>query len=548
MKRVIHTLKSFIGLSKKIYKDNWRYVFCTIFVCTIVFLGDALFIPLINQNIFDILEQNDLYLLCRRCGLFMLVLLIVLGAATVLYLFSNAWFDLIANRSTSKLFELVFKMPYEEVKHTYDDGELFNRIVSGSRETISVFAAGTQYLDTLLSTIIFFIIFYSISSSYVIIGLCVIISMIIRTLIEIKLNNYYEKKIAENSSKRAKNLKFLMDNLEQLEMNRLTNYALNQWKESRNYVWKNIFRKACAKSILDILTDLIFSFGQCAVYSTLNNMNRYASLPTGILTSSTTYFDYFKNNLNICEDCASWLPSYFVPIERMTTLIDEGSSIKSNWSLHNEPYSSSIVEIHNLSVRFDNKNILNNLSLSIIKGEKVAIIGYNGAGKSTLIKAILGQFAVSTGFIEIHTNNLQHTMSYIPVSTQMFSMTAYKNIALGTNEENPNLPDLPFGNNNATKLSGGQQQQVNIYRALINKSDLLIADEATSALDIGLRNFYLDEILSSSSSLIFITHDKNILNRFDRIILLQNGKIVTDGNYSHVSSTPCFQKWSGDLD
>lgn len=543
---MIKTIKSFARLARKIYQGSWKYVIWTMIVCTVVFFGRALFIPTMTQNIFDVLELGNIETLMKYCGFFLFILLFVLAAATVLVVFPDGWFNLIAHRGSAKLFEFLFKMPYEEISKEYDDGELFNRLVDGSNETISVFAAGTQFLDTLVCTIIFFVIFGFISKSFILIALCFVLAIIVRTYVEFKTNMYLGRKKQEFTAKREKSLKFLIDNLEQLEMNHVTEFAQSNWEESRKSVWKTILDTAGIKSLLDVFVDIVFAGGQYAMYTTLSGMGQRSELSTGVLSSSTMYFSYFRDNLDVCRDCASWLPSYLVPIERMTEMMDKDYSTKNNWKMEKLPDNDIAVRIENLGISFNENPILKNLSLSIRKGEKVAIIGDNGCGKSTLIKAILGEFVVTDGSIKINTNKEDGFFSYVPVNPQMYSMTAYENIKLGAFREGYELPELSFGEVDGTKISGGQQQQTSIYRAMVTGSEVLIADEATSALNVELRDTYLDKILSASS-VIFITHDKNILPRFDKIVMIKDGCVAAEGTYQEISNLPLFQDWKGKI-
>jgi len=193
---------------------------------------------------------------------------------------------------------------------------------------------------------------------------------------------------------------------------------------------------------------------------------------------------------------------------------------------------------------------LKNISFSVRRNEKVALIGQNGSGKSTVLKAITGQFHLDGGEIRIYSENSDQPVSYIPVTPQLFSVSSLDNILMGTTlaeTEYRGRMDLDFLDRTATLLSGGQQQRVNICRALAGDRELLLADEPTSALNPELKSVYMDVILRSSSALLVVTHDPMVLSWFDKIIIMDQGTVAEWGGYSEIIQTDSYSRWVGSL-
>jgi ATP-binding cassette, subfamily B, multidrug efflux pump len=208
---------------------------------------------------------------------------------------------------------------------------------------------------------------------------------------------------------------------------------------------------------------------------------------------------------------------------------------------------------------------LKNFNLKINKGEKIAIIGKTGSGKSTIAQLLLRMYDVSEGAIEIEgvnikeasLNNLRSQISYVPQDVFLFSETVENNIGFGVNSwtkedveraaDNASVSDEIkwFSNQYQTMigergvtLSGGQKQRVSIARALIKTAGLVIFDDCLSAVDARTEseitrnlNLYLGD-----KTAIIITHRIFSLLNFDKIIVLDEGRIAEQGTHTELMS------------
>jgi len=197
--------------------------------------------------------------------------------------------------------------------------------------------------------------------------------------------------------------------------------------------------------------------------------------------------------------------------------------------------------------------VINGVSLEIKKGEKIAITGESGGGKSTLVDMIIGIHKPVSGKVyiddkAINDDNIRawrKKIGYIPQSIYLFDGTVAENVAFGSIPDDEKIKKaLQMANiwdflaakdgintmvgDGGIQLSGGQLQRIGIARALYDDPDVLVLDEATSALDTDTEQKIMDEIynVSANKTLIVIAHRLSTVERCDRRIRIENGRIV----------------------
>lgn len=217
--------------------------------------------------------------------------------------------------------------------------------------------------------------------------------------------------------------------------------------------------------------------------------------------------------------------------------------------------NNDVIRFENVSFRSENSNsyILENINFTIKKGSKVAIYGESGVGKSTLLKLIIGYYENYDGNIFVNNLNirdwnifkLREFISFNPQLPFFFPDTIYNNIKWVTKDMNKKsiiekisiykFSDFVFNfkslentqiNENNGNLSGGEKQKIAILRSLLSEKNVLIFDEGVSAVDKTSKNDIINELVANNEkTVLFVTHDINILNKFDCVINIKNKKV-----------------------
>lgn len=229
------------------------------------------------------------------------------------------------------------------------------------------------------------------------------------------------------------------------------------------------------------------------------------------------------------------------------------------WVSH--PNMAGHIEFKNVSLKYPNeeRSALDSISFSIQAGEKVAILGKIGSGKSTIEKVLMALYRPTEGAVYIDKTNisqidpaeLRNQIGYIPQDIQLLSGTVLSNITLA----NPHISrealerslvvsglgqvlkghkdglSMQVGES-GSKLSGGQRQAVAVARAIAQQANILIFDEPTSAMDSSMERYVIQHVkhyMTAQHTLLLVTHKPSLLALVDRIIVLEEGKIIADG-------------------
>lgn len=206
---------------------------------------------------------------------------------------------------------------------------------------------------------------------------------------------------------------------------------------------------------------------------------------------------------------------------------------------------------------------LDQVSFSLRPGQKMAVIGRTGSGKTSLADLLVRMYDATEGAIridgqdirEMDLENLRKRVGYVPQDVFLFSDSVANNIAFGSPEATwsevqnfarhaavyDDIVDLPQGfetlvGERGVTLSGGQKQRVSIARALIKKPDIVVLDDCLSAVDTNTEKKilgYLSEDLGAKTAII-ITHRIYSLIQFDKIIVLEHGRIAEEGTHEEL--------------
>jgi ATP-binding cassette subfamily C protein len=210
--------------------------------------------------------------------------------------------------------------------------------------------------------------------------------------------------------------------------------------------------------------------------------------------------------------------------------------------------------------------VLDDVTLTIRRGESIGIVGATGAGKSTLIDLILGLLQPGSGRITVDGRDIAHSLrawrqkiGYVPQSIFLLDDTVRRNIAFGLRDSDiqeekvwaaarmaqleEDLTSLPQGldtviGERGIRLSGGQRQRVAIARALYSEPEVLVFDEATSALDNQTEQEVIRSIeaLRGEKTLLIIAHRLSTVRACDRLVFLHDGRVAGCGSFAELAA------------
>lgn len=222
------------------------------------------------------------------------------------------------------------------------------------------------------------------------------------------------------------------------------------------------------------------------------------------------------------------------------------------------------VEVRNVTFRYGNrKPVLKNISFTVPKGKKVALVGASGSGKSTIAKLLLKYYEPENGEIlidgidieEYDNQSLRKAISYVPQTIELFSKSIYDNIrvsrmnasleevkeAAKAADAHEFIKKLPmqyytYLEEAGNGLSGGEKQRIALARAFLKDNQFYILDESTSNLDFGTENIIFDMIYHKfhKKSMLIIAHRLATIKNCDEIIVLKEGEIVEQGNHEEL--------------
>lgn len=237
--------------------------------------------------------------------------------------------------------------------------------------------------------------------------------------------------------------------------------------------------------------------------------------------------------------------------------------------LASKPIDQPIINIRNLNLKIDEKQILKSINLQINEGEFVAIVGEVGAGKSMLLLSLIGETSAQCDEYLLHGSDamkmplsqLRQFFTLAPQESFIMSADLRQNVAFDynvtTSEDDKIMQslkrveflkdldkmksglDLEIGER-GVNLSGGQKQRISLARVDYNHSPIVLLDDSLSAIDNDTENKLLDHLFKDSwqnRTRILVTHRLTLLDEVDKIFFLENGKLIAQGRFSELLKT-----------
>ncbi|WP_158965813.1 metal ABC transporter ATP-binding protein [Chachezhania sediminis] len=220
------------------------------------------------------------------------------------------------------------------------------------------------------------------------------------------------------------------------------------------------------------------------------------------------------------------------------------------------PAAAPLVRISNLSVVLDRTPVLQDVSLTIARGEIVTIVGRNGSGKSTLLRSLIGAVRIAAGDIQrdpgLRIGYVPQTLTLdptLPMTARRF-LDLPRRAARGKAEEALDRTGTAhLARRQLADLSGGQRQRVLLARALLGRPDLLLLDEPTQGLDAeGTASFY--RLIETTRrdlgcAVVMVSHDLDVVMAASDRVVVMGGRVLCDGTPAEVGADPAYRALFG---
>jgi len=537
--------------STSIYRDS--------IIASILINFFVLATPLFTMNVYDRVVPNAAI---ETLWVLAVGVLIIFIFDTILK-FLRAYFLETAGKKndvimSSLLFERVMDLKMDVYPKSI--GTFANHIKEFS--TISSFFASATMsvlIDLPFIFIFLFTIFY-IAGSIVLVPIITIVLILIYTLL---IRKPLQESVESSYDSAAHKYGVLIESLSNLEtLKTLGSVGQVQWKweeSSGDIAQKGIKSRMLSSSIITV-TSLLIQVNVIAILIvgvymiSTNDLTMGGMIATVILASRAiapmaqvagliSNYEHVKTTYKVLDDIMN------MPVER-----PEGKKFL------NRPDITGKIEFKNISFSYPgcDKNVLEELSFTIDAGEKVAIIGKMGSGKTTVEKLILGLYTANEGSIlldgielsQIDPADVRKNIGYVSQDVTLFKGTVKDNIIYREQDAtdaqiikaadlsgvsnfvniHPKGFDMEVGEG-GMGLSGGQKQSVVVARALLVDSPVYMFDEPTNSMD-GNEEIKLIKRLKDmleNKTVIVVTHKPALLDLIDRIIVLDNGKVILDG-------------------
>jgi len=457
--------------------------------------------------------------------------------------------------------------------HKNRSGELISRVINDIgrieyfvsnmlpelfRESMTVIAlvAYITYLNPMLS-------FYSL----------VLVPLVIYPLILIanKLKKYSHRS-QEKSADVITRLTEIFNSSEIIKANATQKHELSRFSEENWKFFKINMKSVYVGEIVSPMMEIIGATGLALVIFVGGREVYDGSMSVGEFTAFLTAVGLVFQPIRRISSIYRRIQDALAASERVFEILDTKSKIIDGDTLLKEDIKA--IEFHKVSLKYEDKYALKDVSISIKQGENIALVGDSGGGKSTFINMLLRFYDADEGEVlvngknikEYNQDSLKHHISLVSQRIYIFQDSLAANVAYGQAIDEKRVKDAlrladasefvsslengietmmeEFGAN----LSGGQRQRVAIARAIYKHSSLLLFDEATSALDnesekriqIALDEYTKDKIT------ITIAHRLSTIESADNILVMQKGKIVASGTHAELLvSSEVYQRLAG---
>ena len=562
-------LNRLIGFTKP-YKFNFIFVSFSAIIIS--------FLSILNQYFLKIAVDEYITPKDYKGLLIVIVLMLSVLCFQVIFQFLFIYFTNKKKKKVvydlrTKLFKTIinFKMSYYDKSSV---GRLVTRTVSDMETIASIFSQGLFMIFAdliLMFSVLIVMIVLSVQLSLIILIILpfvVLATRLFQRAMKVAFNEVRNEVANLNSfvQERLSGIKeiqiFNRQKIESENFKKINERHKKAWLKT---VWYNSIFFPIAEISISISVGLIVWYAG----SNIIQLENFVSLGTIFLFIQLSQMLF--RPLRQIADKFNTLQMGMVAAKRVFEILDSDHNIIDKGTLKNEEINGDIKFEKVYFSYVKNNNVLNDINLTIKKGEKIAIVGATGSGKSTIIKLILRLYDLENGVIKINNKNIKNykisdlrsSISLVNQDIFLFADSIFNNITLFNEKISKKeveeaaknigvlefINKLPGGLNYNVKergvmLSEGQRQIISFLRAYVSNPNILILDEATSSIDSKteeLIQFATNKLIQDKTSII-IAHRLSTIISADKIIVMRSGKIIEIGSHSELITRKGYYK------
>lgn len=551
IKKNIKIAKDYFSLVS--FKNKYLIMFIIVdLINVLISLLIPLFISLIVESVTNKL-YNESVILIIILGI--TYLLNKIGSYCINWCYANFFKDTYVLMH-QKLVNSVYDFDYEYSKKI-PIGKIIN---SSNSDIINIAEVPSFMIELLIEIIKLLVIYFVFAKQSVLVAIYVIIIDIIYYIYARKCNNknnYYLKKQIKYADKMTGMLSQILIGLKDIKSFNIGSRLNNKLDTYRKKWQENYFLKRKYYFTRKTLVGLVIDFGKIILYFIVLVLLIKGKIQIAMFLLLISYYDKTKESINDIMEFDVSIMEESVSLYRINQIVNYKDSNLVLDGIVNNDDIAGYVEFKNVSFKYSRLQVLKNVSFTAKPNQITAIVGKTGSGKTTLFNLLLRMYRVNDGKILIDRINIydysrdvfNSNVSIVNQKTFIFNMSIRANLSLidsnkkrqidackrvGIHDFIMSLPDgySTILKEDATNISGGQKQLLSLARALLTSSEIILLDEVTSSLDPNTTNKIINLLddLKTDHTIIVITHNKDLMRRADKLVVLNNGKIECIGN------------------
>ncbi|EGD46914.1 ABC transporter related protein [Ruminiclostridium papyrosolvens DSM 2782] len=514
--------------------------------------------PIIYGKMIDVITTGNMSILKNHVILYFVITVFSLVVSIIENYMGQVVSFIVSSQVKTKIFNKIICMRVKNLD-SYSVGELVSRLESDASTVVNYYIdVATSIALILFNFFISVYLVFSISSQLSIVS---ILFIPITGLITILFRSKYKalaKREKEYSDKYYAFTNESFSNIKGIKAYQIENKMLNNFREYLSENFRLVKRSVFLSNNMSFLNNFVSLCFTLVIICFSGLLIQDDKLSVGNMVAFSMYvsklFDATTRLLNLNLDAQS----IGISIDRINSLLSEPDEIDYSFDNISDEHTLDRITIRDLSFKYIDEDVLAGINLSINKPGFYAIVGKNGCGKSTLVKLLLRFYDVSEGEILFNDYSidkytisfLRNQITFVQKEPFIFNSSIKENIMLANPSatfdkivevcEIVGLSDLinkmPDGydtklGENGSFLSSGQKQKLNIARALIRHSPIILLDEITSDLDGSAEKEIVKIVqdISKSSIVLFISHKISSIEQCDEVILIDEGQVVANG-------------------